>query len=84
MAERDVDGPINIGSGVGTSIRTLAEVVHDAVGFEGRVRFDTTRPDGAPRKVLDSSRMAGLGWAPRVPLAEGVAATVRWYLNSQA
>jgi len=84
VAERDVDGPINIGSGVGTSIRTLAEVVQTAVGFEGRLRFDATRPDGAPRKVLDSSRMAALGWRPRVGLPEGVAATVRWYLNLQA
>jgi GDP-L-fucose synthase len=83
IADRDVDGPINIGSGVGTSIRTLAEVVRTAVGFEGRLRFDTTRPDGAPRKVLDSSRMAALGWRPRVELSEGVAATVRWYLNRQ-
>jgi GDP-L-fucose synthase len=84
VAERDVDGPINMGSGVGTSIRTLAEVVRTAVGFEGPLRFDTTRPDGAPRKVLDSSRMAAIGWRPRVELPEGVAATVRWYLNPQA
>ncbi len=84
VAERDVEGPINIGSGAGTSIRTLAEVVQTAVGFEGRLRFDTTRPDGAPRKVLETSRMAALGWRPRVGLPEGVAATVRWYLNPQA
>jgi GDP-L-fucose synthase len=84
VAERDVEGTVNIGSGVGTSIRTLAEVVRGAVGFEGRLRFDTTRPDGAPRKVLDSQRMGALGWTPRVPLGEGVAATVRWYLNLQA
>ena len=84
VAEHDVDGPINIGSGVGTTIRTLAEVVRTAVGFEGPLRFDTTRPDGAPRKVLDSSRMAAIGWRPRVELPEGVAATVRWYLNPQA
>ena len=55
-----------------------------AVGFEGRLLFDTTRPDGAPRKVLDASRMAALGWRPRVELFEGVAATVRWYLNPHA
>jgi GDP-L-fucose synthase len=84
IAENDVEGPINVGSGVGTSIRALAEVVQTAAGFEGRLRFDTTRPDGAPRKVLDSSRMAALGWSPRVALSEGVAATVRWYLNPQA
>jgi GDP-L-fucose synthase len=84
VAEQDVDGPINIGSSVGTTIRALAETVRTAVGFEGRLRFDSTRPDGAPRKVLDSSRMKALGWSPRVSLAEGVAATVRWYLTSQA
>ncbi len=84
VAERDVEGPINVGSGASTSIRALAEEVRTAVGFEGSLRFDTTRPDGAPRKLLDSGRMAALGWAPRVSLAEGVAATVRWYLTLQA
>jgi GDP-L-fucose synthase len=84
VAELDVEGPINIGSGVGTSIGALAEVIRSTVGFEGRLRFDPARPDGTPRKVLDTSRVAALGWAPRVTLPEGVAATVRWYLNSQA
>jgi GDP-L-fucose synthase len=84
VAERDVEGPINVGSGAGTSIRALAAAIRDAVRFEGALRFDPTRPDGAPRKVLDSARVGALGWAPRVSLSEGVLATVRWYENGQA
>ena len=56
----------------GISIAELAGVVADVVGFEGQIEFDTTRPDGAPRKLLDSSRLNKLGWQPKVDLEEGL------------
>jgi len=73
--------PINIGTGTGTSIRELAETIASVVGFRGRLEFDTTKPDGAPEKVLDSSRLRSLGWASRTTLQEGLRKTYSWYLN---
>jgi GDP-L-fucose synthase len=63
---------LNAGSGEEHSIAELAALVAKAVGFEGRLTFDPSKPDGTPRKLLDSSRIRALGWAPTVPLAEGV------------
>jgi nucleoside-diphosphate-sugar epimerase len=51
------------------------------VGYEGRIETDPTRPDGTPRKLMDVSRLAAMGWRARIPLAEGVATTYRWYLD---
>jgi len=73
--------PINIGTGKGTSIRELAETIGSAVGFRGTLAFDTGKPDGAPEKVLDSTRMRALGWASRTSLQEGIKRTYEWYLN---
>ncbi len=73
--------PINIGTGQGTSIRELAETIGTVVGFRGTIDFDTNKPDGAPAKVLDSSRIRSLGWSPRTPLSEGIRRTYEWYLN---
>ncbi len=73
--------PINIGTGTGTSIRELAETIASVVGFRGRLEFDTTKPDGAPEKVLDSSRLRSLGWTSRTSLQEGLRKTYSWYLN---
>ncbi len=64
---------INIGSGTDLSIRELAEAVAAVVGYRGRFVFDPSRPDGTPRKLMDSARMAALGWRPRIGLAEGLA-----------
>ncbi len=73
LAETGYDGaPLNIGSGADVSIRELAETIVAAVGFRGRLVFDASRPDGIPRKLLDSSRINALGWRPTVPLAEGI------------
>lgn len=68
--------PVNVGSGDEVSIRELAERVAAACGFEGRIRFDPTRPDGTPRKRLDTSRLAGLGWRPRIGLDAGLRQTI--------
>jgi GDP-L-fucose synthase len=73
--------PINIGNGQGTSIRRLAEAIAEVVGFKGSLAFDTTKPDGAPEKVLDSSRMLALGWKPRTSLTDGLKRTYEWYLS---
>jgi GDP-L-fucose synthase len=73
--------PINVGTGVGCSIRELAAEIGTIVGFEGEVVFDPRQPDGAPRKVLDRSRMRELGWSPRTPLGEGLRRTYAWFLE---
>jgi GDP-L-fucose synthase len=70
--------PINVSSGTELSIRELAERVVRAVGYEGRLRFDPSRPDGAPRKALDGGPLRALGWRPRTSLEEALAATSRW------
>ena len=66
------DGHINVGSGSDLTIAELASLVCDVVGFGGRLVFDTNRPDGAPRKLMDSSRLASLGWRPRIALRDGI------------
>jgi GDP-L-fucose synthase len=71
--------PINIGIGVDVSIRELAELVARTVGYPGELVFDTGKPDGAPRRLLDNSRLAALGWRARTPLADGLDAMYRWY-----
>jgi GDP-L-fucose synthase len=75
---------INVGCGADLTIAELAEKVRTVVGFEGRLRFNTERPDGAPQKLLDVSRLSALGWRPRIPLDEGLAGTYRWYLERVA
>jgi GDP-L-fucose synthase len=72
---------VNVGVGEDVSIRELAELVGDVTGFAGRIAFDTSKPDGTPRKLLDVSRLAGLGWKARTPLRDGVESTYRWYLE---
>ena len=76
--------PINCGAGSDLSIRDLAEKISGIVGFEGRLVFDTSKPDGTPRKLIDSSRMAALGWTPRIGLDQGIAETYKWFLETQA
>ena len=67
--------PINLSSGIGTSIAALATVVREVVGYEGTLKFDTTKPDGAPMKVLDASVVRALGFTPRTPLRSGIERT---------
>ena len=73
---------INVGVGYDVTIAELAELVKDVVGFEGGLRFDRTKPDGTPRKLLDVSRLAALGWRSRIELAEGVRQTYQWYVDN--
>jgi len=67
---------LNVGTGVDLTIRELAEAVAAATGYQGEIRWDTSKPDGTPKKQLDVSRLAALGWTARIPLAEGLASTV--------
>jgi GDP-L-fucose synthase len=73
---------INIGTGEEVSIRELALLIREVVGFTGDLEFDTTKPDGTPRKLTDVSRLHALGWRHRVSLAEGLKETYRWYLEN--
>jgi len=75
---------INIGSGKDLTIRELAELICDVVGFDGELVWDKTKPDGTPRKLLDITRIRALGWQPKIPLREGVAQTYEWFLANDA
>ncbi|WP_205877820.1 GDP-L-fucose synthase family protein [Mycobacterium camsae] len=75
------DGPtqVNVGTGIDHTISEIAQMVADAVGYSGETRWDTSKPDGTPRKLLDVSVLGESGWQPKVALREGVEATVAWY-----
>lgn len=75
---------INVGCGEDISIRKLAELICDIVGFQGELTWDTTRPDGTPRKLLDVSKLHDLGWHHTIGLREGIARTYEWFLQNAA
>jgi len=74
--------PINVGVGHDWSIRELAEVIKDVVDYSGELRFDTSKPDGMPAKLLDSSELQRMGWKPRSSLREALATTYQWFLQN--
>ena len=74
---------VNIGVGEDITIRELVELVQGAVGYEGEVVWDTSKPDGTPRKLVDVSRLHALGWRARIPLEEGIRSTYQWFLEHQ-
>lgn len=74
---------INVGYGSDISIREFAELVSDVVEFSGSIHWDTTKPDGMPRKLLDTSRIRSVGWQPRKTLTEGIEDTYNWYVRSE-
>ena len=71
---------INVGTGQEISIGDLARTIAKVVGYEDRLAFDKSKPDGMPRKLLDSSRILAMGWRPRIEFSEGLRDTYRWYL----
>jgi GDP-L-fucose synthase len=75
---------INVGTGIDCTIRELVETVAKVVGYQGEIVFDTTKPDGAPRKLMDVSRLADLGWKASIELEAGLATTYQWFLENQA
>jgi len=76
-------GPINVGFGEEISIKDLAELIGGIVGFDGDILWDTSKPNGTPRKFLDSSRIRDLGWTPKVSLHDGIRRSYEWYLAQQ-
>ena len=81
MRHHDQAGWINVGWGRDRTIAELARAIANVVGFEGAIRFDPSKPDGTPRKLLDTSRMTALGWVPRIELNPGLRSTYDWYLS---
>src|SRR5438128_7419814 len=75
---------INVGCGEDISIRELAELICDVVGFDGELTWDNTKPDGTPRKLLDVSKLRGLGWTPTIPLRDGITRTYDWFVANFA
>jgi GDP-L-fucose synthase len=75
---------INVGCGEDISIRELAELICDIVGFEGQLAWDDAKPDGTPRKLLDVTKLQNLGWRPTIPLRDGIAQTYEWFLKNVA
>jgi GDP-L-fucose synthase len=84
MDQYNGDEPINVGTGLDTSITELAEMIKREVGFKGDIDYDTTKPDGNPVRLLDISRMNALGWVPKTRLEEGLRITYEWYKNFAA
>jgi GDP-L-fucose synthase len=78
------EGHVNVGAGSDLSIRDLASLVAKVVGFSGELRFDPSKPDGTYRKLMDSSKIRSMGWAPRISLEEGIRTTYDWFLREQA
>ncbi len=79
-----VQAHVNVGSGKETTIRELAETVKDVIGYEGEIEWDTSKPDGTPRKLMDSSRLMSMGWAPKINLREGIARAYQDFLDRYA
>ncbi|MFE9697333.1 GDP-L-fucose synthase family protein [Streptomyces sp. NPDC006270] len=80
----DDETPVNIGCGEDLSIRELAELVREVTGYRGRICWDTDKPDGTPRKLLDVSRLSSLGFTPQVSLRDGIARTYAWWLGQRS
>ncbi|MFJ5954509.1 GDP-L-fucose synthase family protein [Paenarthrobacter sp. NPDC092416] len=80
------DGPeqVNVGTGTDVTIKELAEIVADSVGYDGAIEWDTSKPDGTPRKLLDTSRLSAVGWTASIALEDGIRSTVAWYRSNLA
>ena len=83
MNRYDEEGIVNVGVGEDISIGELAQLVKEVVGYPGDIVYDTSKPDGTPRKLLDVSKLTALGWKAKINLADGIASTYDWYLEHQ-
>jgi GDP-L-fucose synthase len=83
MRHYDGEVAINVGASEDVTIRELAETIARVTGYTGRVVFDSSKPDGVPRKLLDTGRLSALGWKPSIPLEEGIAETYRWFMTTR-
>ena len=79
MEKYDDPEPINIGTGEDVTIKQLATIIADVVGFTGGFNWDTTKPNGTPRKVLNIDKIRALGWQPNISLRDGIKSTYKWY-----
>jgi GDP-L-fucose synthase len=84
MLNYDESEIMNIGTGKDITIRELADIVKEVIGYEGEIIWDTSKPDGTPQKLLDVSRLKALGWEPKISLSEGIRMTYEWYRSSFA
>lgn len=84
LSNYDSEQTINVGCGEDLPIKELAETVAEVVGFTGTIEWDSSKPDGMPRKLLDTSRINALGWKPRISLRDGLTSTYAWYLENVA
>jgi len=84
MTNYDGEELVNVGWGEDLSIRELAELIKKVVGFKGAIEFDSTKPDGTPRKLLDTTRLSQLGWRPRVGLEAGLRSTYAWFIQHES
>jgi GDP-L-fucose synthase len=75
---------LNVGSGEDLTIKALAELVAELAGFKGEIAWDSSKPDGTPRKVLDVTKVKSLGWNPTISLRDGIASTIEWYKDATA
>jgi len=82
MLQYDREEIVNVGTGDDVTIRELADLIGSVTGFRGRLKFDESKPDGTPRKLLDVARLNDLGWKARIPLADGIRSAYEWYLES--
>lgn len=78
------DEHINVGSGEDQSILELTRIVCDAVGYQGEIVHDLTKPDGTPRKLMSAEKLRGMGWSPKISLRDGIADTYQWFLANVA
>lgn len=79
---RSIELPLNLGTGRDFSISELAVAIAKVVGYKGKFEWDMIKPDGAPQKLLDSSRLRGFGWTPKISIEDGLFCTYQWYLKT--
>ena len=84
MARYSGDEHVNIGSGEDITILKLSEMMKGVIGFAGATRFDASKPDGTPRKLMSADKLRALGWSPSIPLRDGIASVFQWYLENEA
>ena len=84
MMESGATGLFNVGSGSDLTIKQLAEIVARVTGYDGPVEWDTSKPDGTPQKLMDSSKIREFGWAPKISLEDGIRSTYQWYVSRES
>ena len=82
MEKYEEGGHINVGTGEDVTIKELAETISDVVGYEGKIEWDTSKPNGTPRKVMNVDKMKSLGWEPKIKLRDGIESAYKWYLEN--